>query len=148
MGQVTLKEQDMGQVTFTGAGHRLAGSDWFHNLPLVLLGLRSVPRKDSLISPSATVLGSTMVLLCSILIALSISNESNRKRILMLLRLITTQLRHLQFQHKFLQVCSDQLMFLSEKMLPNLFYLRSTKVRTWCFLELQNIFFSPGCFQD
>ena len=125
----------MGQVTCTGAGHRLAGSDWFHNLPLVLLGLRSVPRKDSLISPSETVLGSKMVLLCSSWIALSISEESNRKRILLLLR-------HLQFHHKFLQVCPDQLMFLSEKMLPNLFCLQSTKVRTWCFLELQNIFLS------
>ena len=25
---------------------RLPGSDWFHHLPLVLLGLQSVPRED------------------------------------------------------------------------------------------------------
>ena len=41
---------------------RLAGSDWFHHLPLVLLGLRSVPREDSSISSSEAVFGSPLVL--------------------------------------------------------------------------------------
>ena len=41
---------------------RLAGSDWFHHLPLVLLGLRSVPREDSAISASEALFGSPLVL--------------------------------------------------------------------------------------
>ncbi len=32
---------------------RLAGSEWFHHLPLVLLGLRNVPREDSSVSATA-----------------------------------------------------------------------------------------------
>ena len=46
---------------------RLAGSDWFHHLPLVLLGLRSVPREDSSISSSEAVFGSPIVLPCEFL---------------------------------------------------------------------------------
>ena len=41
---------------------RLAGSDWFHHLPLVLLGLQSVPREDSAISASEALFGSSLVL--------------------------------------------------------------------------------------
>ena len=41
---------------------RLAGSDWLHHLPLVLLGLWSVPREDSPISSFAAVFGSLLVL--------------------------------------------------------------------------------------
>ena len=36
----------------------LAGSDWFLHLPLVLLGLRSVPKEDSGFSVSEAVFGS------------------------------------------------------------------------------------------
>ena len=46
---------------------RLAGTDWFHHLPLVLLGLRSVPREDSSTSPSEAVFGSPLVLPCEFL---------------------------------------------------------------------------------
>ncbi len=41
---------------------RLAGTDWFHHLPLVLLGLRSVPREDSSVSASEALFGSPLVL--------------------------------------------------------------------------------------
>ena len=40
----------------------LAGTDWFHHLPLVLLGLRSIPREDSSISASEALFGSQLVL--------------------------------------------------------------------------------------
>ena len=40
----------------------LSGTDWFHHLPLVLLGLQSVPREDSAISASETLFGSPLVL--------------------------------------------------------------------------------------
>ena len=41
---------------------QLARSDCFHHLHLVLLGLLSVPREDSSISPSEAVFGSPIVL--------------------------------------------------------------------------------------
>ena len=41
---------------------RLAGTDWFHHLPLVLLGIRSVPREDSSVSASEALYGSPLVL--------------------------------------------------------------------------------------
>ena len=41
---------------------RLAGTDWFHHLPLVLIGLRSVPREDSSVSASEALFGSLLVL--------------------------------------------------------------------------------------
>ena len=41
---------------------RLAGTDWFHHLPLVLLGLRSIPREDSSVSASEALFGSPLVL--------------------------------------------------------------------------------------
>ena len=40
---------------------RLAGSDWFHHLTLVLLDLRSVPREDSAISAFEALFGSLLV---------------------------------------------------------------------------------------
>ena len=40
----------------------LAGTDWFHHLPLVLLGLRSVPREDSSVFTSEALFGSPLVL--------------------------------------------------------------------------------------
>jgi len=40
----------------------LSGTDWFHHLPLVLLGLRSVPREDSAVSVSEALFGTTLVL--------------------------------------------------------------------------------------
>ena len=45
----------------------IAWPDWFHHLPLVLLGIRSVPREDSPISPSEAVYGSPIVLPCEFL---------------------------------------------------------------------------------
>ena len=41
---------------------RLAGSDWFHHLPLVLLGLRCAPREDSAVSASEALFGTPLVL--------------------------------------------------------------------------------------
>ena len=41
---------------------RLAGTDWFAHLPLVLLGLRSVPREDSSVSASEALFGAPLVL--------------------------------------------------------------------------------------
>ena len=41
---------------------RLSGADWFNHLPLVLLGLRNVPREDSAISASKIIFGSPLVL--------------------------------------------------------------------------------------
>ena len=38
----------------------LAGSDWFLHLPLVLLGLRSVPKEDTGFSVSKAVFGSPL----------------------------------------------------------------------------------------
>ena len=39
---------------------RLAGSDWFLHLPLVLLGLRTVPKDDTGLSVSKAVYGSSL----------------------------------------------------------------------------------------
>ena len=39
---------------------RLAGSDWFFHLPLVLLGLQSVPKEDTGFSISDAVFGSSL----------------------------------------------------------------------------------------
>ena len=41
---------------------RPAGRDWFYHLPLVLLGLQSVPREDSSVSASEALFGSPLVL--------------------------------------------------------------------------------------
>ena len=41
---------------------RLAGSDWFHHLPLVLLGLRNVPRDDSAVSAAEVLFGAPLAL--------------------------------------------------------------------------------------
>ena len=41
---------------------RLAGSDWFLHLPLVLLGLRTVPKDDTGFSVSEAVYGSPLTL--------------------------------------------------------------------------------------
>ena len=41
---------------------RLAGTDWYAHLPLVLLGLRSVPREDSSVSASEALFGAPLVL--------------------------------------------------------------------------------------
>ena len=41
---------------------RLAGTDWFAHLPLVLLGLRSTPREDSSVSASEALFGAPLVL--------------------------------------------------------------------------------------
>ena len=41
---------------------RLSGTDWFNHLPLVLLGLRSVPRENSAIPASEALFGSPLVL--------------------------------------------------------------------------------------
>ena len=41
---------------------RLAGPDWFHHLPWVLLGLRAAPREDSASSAAGAVYGSELVL--------------------------------------------------------------------------------------
>ena len=47
---------------------RLAGSDWFNHLSMVLLGLSSgVPSEDSSISPSEAVYGSPLILPCEFL---------------------------------------------------------------------------------
>ena len=40
----------------------MSEKDWFNHLPLVLLGLRSVPREDSAISASEALVGSLLVL--------------------------------------------------------------------------------------
>ena len=42
---------------------RLAGSDWFSPLPLVLLGLRAIPKDDTGLSVSQAVYGSPLTLL-------------------------------------------------------------------------------------
>ena len=42
---------------------RLAGSDWFSRLPLVLLGLRATPKDDTGLSVSQAVYGSPLTLL-------------------------------------------------------------------------------------
>ena len=39
---------------------RLAGSDWIHNLPLVMLGLRATPKDDSRFNPAEAVYGSPL----------------------------------------------------------------------------------------
>ena len=41
---------------------RLAGSDWFYHLPLVLLGLCNVPRDDSAVSAAEVLLGTPLAL--------------------------------------------------------------------------------------
>ena len=41
---------------------RLAGTDWYAHLPLVLVGLRSVPRKDSSVSASEALFGAPLEL--------------------------------------------------------------------------------------
>ena len=41
----------------------LAGSDWINHLPLVLLGLRSVPKEDTGFSVSKAVFGSPFIIL-------------------------------------------------------------------------------------
>ena len=41
----------------------LAGSDWFNQLPLVLLGLRSVPKEDTGFSVSEAVFGAPLTIL-------------------------------------------------------------------------------------
>ena len=41
---------------------RLAGSDWFSHLPLVLLGLRATPNDDTGLSVSEAVYGSPLTL--------------------------------------------------------------------------------------
>ena len=39
----------------------LSGTDWFHHLSLVLVGLRSVPREDSAMSASEALFGSPLI---------------------------------------------------------------------------------------
>ena len=40
----------------------MSGTDWFNHLPLVLFGLRSVPREDSAISATEALFGFPLVL--------------------------------------------------------------------------------------
>ena len=47
--------------------YQLAGSDWFLHLPLVLLGLRTVPKDDTDLSVSEAVYGSPLTILGELL---------------------------------------------------------------------------------
>ena len=55
-GMIQLFHRSLKSAVFS----RLAGSDWFLRLPLVLLGLRTVPKDDTGLSVSEAVYGSPL----------------------------------------------------------------------------------------
>ena len=61
---------------------RLSGTDWFNHLPLVLLGLRSVPRENSAIPASEALFGSPLVLSGEFLDSPELPSSEYLKRIL------------------------------------------------------------------
>ena len=73
---------------------RLAGNDWFHHLPLVLLGLQSVPREDSAISASEALFGSPLVLPVEFLDSPELPSSEYLWRIQSILKNNTTILPH------------------------------------------------------
>ena len=127
---------------------RLAVSDWFHPLPLVLLGLQSVLMKICQYPPLKLFLVLRWFSLVSSQIALSsllqnISAKSNKSsRIIQFFRPIRVQLRQIQFKHQLRQVCSELPMCLLDRIKPNLHFLHSTEVLTQQSLILQSIFLS------
>ena len=73
---------------------RLSGTDWFHHLPLVLLGLRSVPREDSAISALKALFGSLLVLSREFLDSLELPSSEYLKRIQSILKNNSTVLSY------------------------------------------------------
>ena len=73
---------------------RLSGADWLNHLPLVLLGLHSVPREDSAISASEIIFGSPLVLPGEFLDSPELPSSEHLRRLQSILKNNFTVLSH------------------------------------------------------
>ena len=108
---------------------RLAGTDWYAHLPLVLLGLRSVPKEDSSVSASEALFGAPLVLPGEFLDSPELPSEeylqlfSRFSRTILFLHLIISLLLLFQVQQFHLLSSAAYIFFQEDSSMPPLYPL-------------------------